>query len=203
MSQITTLNFHKPHLQHTEESFFENTTAHLGNAQFPVRKNNGDLRDLKAGPSRAVFHLDLECVSHKTHIIKMNSFEHTPSVTFKPCCCIFYSYPQYHAHINGSEIRHEPAVEWPVFNVASTHIPRTNGQVGTLKAGIAQAQQVIGIVRKVTIHLEDIFITARQRPAKTVNIGCTQTELPLALFQMQTSRKFTLKRAHDLRSPIR
>ena len=61
------------------------------------------------------------------------------------------------------------------------HIARAYHHVGTLVEGRSKAQQIVGVVRKVAIHLEDVVETLFEPPTEAGKIGRSEAEFATAL----------------------
>ena len=76
------------------------------------------------------------------------------------------------AHILRCKIRHQHTVHGPVYHIHAAYIARPDRHIGTfIPAGGQQAQQIIGIVAEVGIHLEGIVVVVLQTPAEAGEIG--------------------------------
>ena len=69
-------------------------------------------------------------------------------------------------------------------------------------AGFVQAQQVVGVVRKVGVHLEHVLVAAGQRPPKAVDVGRAQPLLAAALLEVQPARELGLQAPHHGRRTV-
>jgi hypothetical protein len=91
-------------------------------------------------------------------------------------------------HVFASKIGHEHPSHGPVNHVDSRDVPGSNGQI-KLSAfdGLIKSNQVLGIVRKITIHFKNKIVVGSQSPAKAGDVSGSQTLLAGSLHQVQTA----------------
>src|SRR6185436_6039957 len=88
------------HFHHTENSFLENSLAHLARSLCPVSKYYRHLYDLKPVFPGGKFHFNLECIADKTDLVEINRLQHLPFVTFEASSCVFYFDPGHQTNIH-------------------------------------------------------------------------------------------------------
>ena len=109
---------------------------------------------------------------------------------------------RHRAHIDRRAIGHQQARHRPIHYIDALHITRTNNHIGTLLGCGNQARQVVGIVREVAIHLDNIVIIALQAPAETGQVSRTQAQLTLAAKQVQAIGIILLTLTNDISRAI-
>ena len=110
------------------------------------------------------------------YFIQRYRSQHLAVVAYKARSWVIYRHPGDQLGIQGAAFRDKDAVPWPVHHLAAACVPRAYYHILTLAAGIIQPYQVFGIMRKVGIHLKDVFITVLQRPVKSGNVRSTQSQ---------------------------
>ena len=106
---------------------------------------------------------------------------------------------RYQTHVFGRKITEQNAAHWPVDHVDALAVARPDGQVGPIDlAGLEQARQVLGVVRKVRVHLKNILVVLLEGPLEAVDVGGTQAQLALALVEVYASRMLSLHLAHQV-----
>ena len=66
-----------------------------------------------------------------------------------------------------------------------------------------KACQVVGIVREVGIHFEDILIVAFQGPLEARDVGCAQSQFSSPLNHEKTVSELIHQRLHDVSGAVR
>ena len=78
-------------------------------------------------------------------------------------------------HIFGCEIGHQDASHRPVHHINAGDVTATDCQISPLHGtSVVELEQVLRIVAKVGVHLEDIVRLMLDSPLKTSDIGSTQ-----------------------------
>ena len=122
---------------------------------------------------------------------KINGFKHLFAITFKTGCCIVNFHSRNKPDVFGSEIRHQYPAHGPVHHINTRYITGTDCQVSPLRQASCSRDQIIGIVRKIGIHLENVVIVTLQCPFETCNISGSQSQFSFTLDKVQTVGLFT------------
>ena len=126
-------------------------------------------------------HLNLEGIALEANLIELYRLEHLPTITYKASRCIANIYAQYRTHINGCAIRHQHASHRPIHHIHARDITASYCYVCTLiGASIIQLEQILRIMREVSIHLKYIIIFVLNSPFKASDICRSETELASA-----------------------
>ena len=131
-------------------------------------------------------------------MVERYGFQDFASVTFEAGCSIMYLQSGNETHVFRSEVGHQDTPHGPVHNVDPADVAGTDGNiVPFFCTGIIETGQVVGVVRKVCVHLEYIIIAVLDGPLESGDIGGAQSQLPFALDHEQALGKLTLQAAHD------
>ena len=88
---LNSFNLRHSEPYHTEESFAEDTTAHLAGTQFAVDKDDGHLFNLEAQAERTVLHLNLEGIALEAYLLQVYGFQYLAAIADKAGCLIVQS----------------------------------------------------------------------------------------------------------------
>ena len=159
-------------IQHTQNTFFHDPLVHLGNAEFPVLKNDGDLFDLEAQLPGGELHLDLEGIADKFDLVQIDRLQYLLPIAYKSCRRVLYRHPGDQPRIVRSSTGKQDPVARPVDITAALDIPGTDGNITALAfAGLIKTVQVLRVMREIGVHLEDELVVVPHRLFKTMDIG--------------------------------
>ena len=190
---------------HSEESLAEDATAHLAYALATVYKYHRHLLYLVAHLEGGVLHLNLEAITLEAHLVERNRLEHTTAVALEACCGVVYIESGDKAHILRGKVAHKHTAYRPVYNINTAYITRAYSQiVAFVVTRRIKARQVVGVVREVGIHLEDVVVTILQSPLEAGDIGGAQAQLARTLDYEETVVKLGIdKPMHNLGCTVR
>ena len=170
------LNLSETHLKDAKEGFSEDIHAHFACPQFPINEGNGNFFDAKSKLSCIVFHFDLKCISDELNPAEVDSLEHFTAVTFETGRAVSYAQPKNGVDIDGSEIAHENAADRPVAYFSSSGVSRPYSNSSAVHACLSKTNQVVWVVRKVTIHFVNQVVSAFQCPMKSSDVSRAQSQ---------------------------
>ena len=125
-------------------------------------------------------------------MLQVDGFEHLAAVAHKACCGVAQPYAQYRTHVSRGVIAHQHAPDGPVDHIHTCDITAAHSHVITLVVACCiESGQVVGVVAEVGIHLEDVVVALLDGPFEAADIGCAQSQLAFALYQMQPSRQLS------------
>ena len=200
---LLSLDFPEPELDDSPEGFAEDAAGHFGRAQLAVDEDDRDLPDLEAQFVGGVLHFDLEAVSLHLDRIQVNGLQYFPGIAHEAGGGVEHPYPQDGPDIGRRVIGHDDAADGPVHDAHAVAVTRTYGEVAPLfRASGVQAKQIVGIVGKVGIHLEDVIVAMVQGPAEAGQIGGSESLFSAPLDQVEAVRELRLKPFHDAGRPV-
>ena len=71
----------------------------------------------------------------------------------------------------------------------TTHVARTDHHVVALGGGAVEAHQIVGVVRKVAVHLADVVESVLQSPAESREVGRAQAQFPGPFHEVEPLRE--------------
>ena len=162
----------------TEYGLAKDAAVHLRGAQLAVDEDDGYLLDLESALIGGEFHLYLEGVAFEAYLVELNGLQHLAAVALEACGSILHLDTRHKLHVFGGVVRHQHTSHGPVHHIHATHIARADSHIKALiGTGIVEAGQVVGVVREVGIHLEDIVVLMLYGPLETTDIGGAKAEL--------------------------
>ena len=107
-------------------------------------------------------------------------------------------HPEHHADILGGIVGHDDAAQGPVHDADAVAVAGADGEVGAfLRTRGMEPQQVVGVVGKVRVHLEDVVVAPVQGPFEPRQVGRAEAELAAPFQQMEPFGEFPLQPLHD------
>jgi len=184
---------------HAEERFAEDAAAHLAHALATVDEDYRHLLYLVAHLVGSELHLYLEGVALEADLVEVDRREHAAAVALEAGCGVVHLEARNHTHVLRSEVAHKHATDRPVDHVHAAHVARTDSHVVALVvAGAVEAWQVVGVVREVGVHLEDVVVAVLKRPLEACDVGCAEAQLAAALEDEEAVGEFVADEAlHD------
>lgn len=195
---------HEAHSQHSHEGFFKNGHAHFALAVHAIHKSNRHFNCLETQSLGLVLHFDLKGIAHKADLAQVDRFEYFALVALEACRAIADAHPQDHVDVNGSKVAHQDTVPRPVLYLPPLDVARSNGKITTaVSACCPKANQVVRVVRKISIHLKEVVVLSLKTPAKTGNVCGTQALLPASLKKKKPVGMSFHHSLHNVGSAIR
>ena len=107
------------HLQfyHTKESLTKYACIHLARSKHSVHEDNRHFLNLKSKLISREFHLYLECVALKFHLVETDCCKHTAVVAHKSGSGVAHTHTSDYSHISRCIIRHQHSAHWPIHHV--------------------------------------------------------------------------------------
>src|SRR5581483_12142963 len=108
----------------------------------------------KAGPLRAIRHLDLEHVSAGGDRVEVDRLEHASTEALEAARRIADAHVQEEPGVEGSPARDHTPDQPPVAHAAAAHVAGPEDEVGAALRFLDQTWYVGGTVREVAVDLE-------------------------------------------------
>lgn len=171
----------KPQPPNHHQCLPNNMARHFRMALEPISKNDRDFHYFHPLTPQAMRHFDLETISVRAHLLQMNCLQGSSPETFISARRIGERHSRNDLHVFRRALaQHQPA-QRPVNNPNAIQIPRSKNQICILR-GFKEHRDVIRVVRKVSIQLEDELIPMLERPLETRDVRPPQ---PILLSSMQ------------------
>ena len=134
------------------------------------------------------------------YVVQVDGLQHFATVAHEACRGVSQADAQDGAHVGRGVVRHQDAPDGPVDHVHPRDVAAAHGHVVALFGhGLQEARHVVGVVREVGVHLEDVVVAPLQRPFESGDVGGAQPQLALALHQMQAAFHVAFHQAfHDV-----
>ena len=101
------------------------------------------------------------------------------------------------AHVFRGEVGHQQPRHRPVDDIDPLDVARAHHHVAPLLGCPAEAHQIVGVVRKVAVHLADEVEAAAQPPLETGQVGRAEPLLAAPLDEVQPLGELLLTAPHD------
>ena len=187
-----------------EEGFAEDASRHLRDSLAAVDEDDGNFLDLETYLIGGVLHLDLEAVTLEANLVELDGLEDATLVALEAGCGVVDLEARDEAHILRREIAHQHSADRPVDDVHSADVAGADGKiVAFVVTGCIESRQIVGIVREVSVHLEDVIVLVVECPAEACDVGGAESELAGPFDDKQAVGELRLHETmHDLRGAV-
>src|SRR5690606_23627872 len=136
-------------------------------------------------PGRTL-HFDLDCIPDKPHTMERNSFQNFFAVANKTCSRVADGHAGNKAYIRAGEIGKQYTTDGPVDDIHTGGIPRTDGNVESEFTALeVECGQIFRIMGKVSVHLQNKFVTFVNGILKAGKVSGSQAQFPFTFDEME------------------
>src|SRR5262245_51116579 len=119
-------------------------------------------------------HFDLETVSVGAYLIQADGLEGAASETFVTARGIGKGHSGDDLHIFGGAFAEHQSAQGPIDNPNAVQITGAQHQVAVF-GGFQKHRDIVGVMRKISVQLENEIVSMLESPLKSGDIGSSET----------------------------